>query len=77
MAQHTIEIFAPTAQELADEDELEVIATRIDFDPALTELIDKVRTAASELEGQGAKSDRIATQLLTALATFHRTVGRP
>lgn len=30
----------------------------------------RVRRAANELEGQGAKSDRIAAQLLTALADF-------
>jgi hypothetical protein len=57
--------------------EFEQIATRVELDPALTALIDSVRTAAGELEGQGAKSDRIATQLLTALGVFHRTVGRP
>ncbi len=57
--------------------ELEALSVRVDLDPALTELIDHVRAAASALEGQGAKSDRIATQLLTALARFHLRVGRP
>jgi len=36
----------------------------------LEDLFLAVRRAASELEGQGEKSDRIATQLLTALGRF-------
>jgi hypothetical protein len=56
--------------------ELDELAVRVELDPTLQELIDKVRTAASELEGQGAKSDRIAQQLLAALATFHLRTGR-
>lgn len=40
-------------------------------------LLTDIRAAASELEGQGEKSDRIATQLLTALAKFARETDMP
>ncbi|HLT18670.1 MAG TPA: hypothetical protein VKZ96_04355 [Thermomicrobiales bacterium] len=40
------------------------------------ELLTAVERAASELHGQGAKSDRIALQLLTALARFEGEVGQ-
>ncbi|HEX5766816.1 MAG TPA: hypothetical protein VFX94_01160 [Burkholderiales bacterium] len=56
--------------------ELEELAVRVELDPTLTELITAVRRAAGELEGQGAKSDRIAQQLFAALATFHLKTGR-
>ena len=39
------------------------------------ELLTAVERAASELHGQGAKSDRIALQLLTALARFEGEVS--
>jgi hypothetical protein len=34
-----------------------------------------INRAVSELQGQGAKSNRIAIQLLTALALFHQEIG--
>lgn len=58
------------------EPELEQIAESVDFDPILQELLATVHNAASELHGQGAKSDRIAQQLYTALARFHNETGR-
>ena len=39
------------------------------------ELLTAVERAASELHGQGAKSDRIALQLLTAIARFEGEVS--
>jgi hypothetical protein len=47
----------------------------VESDP-LGELILAVQRAAAELEGQGEKSDRVATQLITALARFSAG-GRP
>jgi hypothetical protein len=58
-----------------DEPELEALAINVDLDPVLRDLIRTVRHAVNELEGQGAKSDRVAAQLLTALAIFHRKTG--
>lgn len=48
--------------------EAEALPMLPDFE--LDDLLLAVRRAASELEGQGEKSDRIATQLLTALGRF-------
>lgn len=39
------------------------------------ELLTAVERAADDLHGQGARSDRIALQLLTALARYHAEVG--
>jgi len=58
-----------------EETELESIAIRIELDEPLQSLLVAVQRAASELEGQGAKSDRISQQLYTALAVFHRETG--
>lgn len=55
--------------------ELESIAIRVELDTPLNELFESIRQAASELEGQGAKSDRIAEQLLYAMAKFCRETG--
>ena len=60
-----------TLQELADELELIEITSPVDS------LIEAVRQAAGELEGQGEKSDRIAQQLITARAKFALETGRP
>lgn len=43
--------------------------------PACDELVLAVNRAVNELEGQGEKSDRIARQLLTALARFAAETG--
>lgn len=43
-------------------------------EPARDLMLD-VRRAASELEGQGERSDRIALQLITALARFAQETG--
>jgi hypothetical protein len=43
----------------------------------LNDLLWSVRNAASELEGTSEKADRIATQLLTALAKFARETDMP
>ncbi len=58
------------------EPELEELATTVDLDPVLADLIRVVSHAAAELEGLSAKSVRIAQQLLEALATFHQKTGR-
>jgi hypothetical protein len=42
---------------------------------AFVDLETAIHRAASELEEQGEKSNRIATQLLTALARFHAEIG--
>lgn len=55
--------------------ELESIAIRVEIDTPLQALFETVRNAASELEGQGEKSNRIAEQLLRGLATFCRETG--
>ena len=59
------------------EAELEELAVRVEFDEPLDTLLRSVHAAAGELEGQGAKSDRISRQLYSALATFHQKTGRP
>jgi hypothetical protein len=38
--------------------------------PSVRQLVQRVVRAADELEGQGARSDRIALQLLEALARY-------
>jgi hypothetical protein len=43
----------------------------------LNDLLWSVRNAASELEGTSEKADRIATQLLTALAKFALETDMP
>lgn len=56
--------------------ELESYAVQVvELPPEIVDLTLAVRRAASELEGQGEKSDRIATQLLTALALFAKDTG--
>lgn len=57
--------------------ELEPYSVRIEFSGELNELFSVIRNAASELEGQGEKSDRIAKQLLQGLATFCLQTGCP
>lgn len=47
----------------------------IELPDAVSDLTQAVMRAADELEGQGSKSDRIAAQLLHALAVFHRETG--
>ena len=47
----------------------------VELPPAIQDLTLAVRRAAGELEGQGERSDRIATQLLTALARFASETG--
>lgn len=47
----------------------------IELPAAFADLGLAIRRAASDLENQGEKSDRIATQLLTALARFHAECG--
>jgi hypothetical protein len=59
------------AHSAPDEIELVEITSPVDS------LLESVRLAASELEQQGEKSNRIATQLLTALSKFARETGRP
>lgn len=49
---------------------LEPYEIRIEWAGPISDLMHAVRRAASELEGQGEKSDRIALQLLTAMARF-------
>ena len=69
-----------TLQELSEYlEELELTPYEVSIEDAspLTDLVQAVRRAASELEGQGEKSDRIAMQLLTALARFAAETGRP
>lgn len=46
-----------------------------EVDSPVRELLTAVERAASELHGQGAKSDRIALQLLTAIARFEGEVS--
>ena len=53
------------------------IEMRVLHDDPIDELILAVQRAAAELEGQGEKSDRIAAQLITALARFSTETGRP
>jgi hypothetical protein len=43
--------------------------------PAFRDLERAIRRAADDLDGQGERSCRIATQLLTALALYHAEVG--
>lgn len=43
----------------------------------VNDLISAIQNAASELEGQGEKSDRIARQLIEALAVFAAQTERP
>jgi hypothetical protein len=47
----------------------------VELPPAITDLTLAVRRAASELEGTSEKADRIALQLLTALAHFAKDTG--
>lgn len=47
----------------------------VELPPAVTDLTLAVRRAASELEGTSEKGDRIAMQLLTALAHFAKDTG--
>lgn len=61
----------------APEIELEEIAIRVEMDEPLKSLMASIRQAASELEGQGEKSDRIAEQLLGALGKFCLETGMP
>lgn len=67
-----------TYQELIDtpEDiELESIAIRVELDTPLNNLFEVIRQAASELENQGEKSQRIAEQLLRGMAKFCKETG--
>lgn len=50
---------------------------RVECSGPLNDLMHAVSRAASELEGQGAKSDRVAEQLLTALARFQKETALP
>jgi hypothetical protein len=72
--QHTIEIMYPETLE-PDELELESIAIRVELDTPLNELFEVIRQAASELENQGEKSQRIAEQLLAGMAAFCKKTG--
>lgn len=47
----------------------------VELPPAVTDLTLAVRRAASELHGTSEKADRIALQLLTALAHFAKDTG--
>lgn len=47
----------------------------VELPPAVTDLTLAVRRAASELEGTSEKADRVALQLLTALAIFAKDTG--
>lgn len=47
----------------------------VELPAAMDDLVRSVARAASELEGTSAKGDRIAAQLLHALAVFHRETG--
>lgn len=60
-----------------DDREFHEIAIRVECSGPLNDLMHAVSRAASELEGQGEKSDRIAAQLLTALAVFQRETELP
>jgi outer membrane murein-binding lipoprotein Lpp len=59
-----------------EELQLEEIAIQVvELPAAFADLEVCINRAASELEGQGEKSNRIARQLLTALARFHGECG--
>jgi hypothetical protein len=45
---------------------------RVEVNGPLNELVLAINRAVSDLEGQGERSDRVARQLLTALALFAR-----
>lgn len=47
----------------------------VELPPACMDLTLAVRRAASELEGTSEKGDRVALQLLTALAHFAKDIG--
>jgi hypothetical protein len=65
---------APTAEDM--ELQLDEIAVEvITLPPSFAELEAAINRAASELQEQGEKSNRIAIQLLTALALFHAEMG--
>lgn len=75
-AKHTVEIIAPTAEDLELEP-YEVVIKTIPTELAqeVHEFIVAVNRAACELEHQGQRSHRIALQLLTAMATFTAKTG--
>lgn len=47
----------------------------VELPAAIDDVLRAVLRAASELEGTSAKADRIAAQLLHAVAIFHRETG--
>lgn len=57
--------------------EREPYVIRIQSCGPLNDLLWSVRQAASELEGTSEKADRIATQLITALAKFAKETDMP
>lgn len=57
--------------------QLEQYEIRIEETGPLNELFRSIRRAVGELEGQGEKSDRIALQLLTAMARFAADTEMP
>jgi hypothetical protein len=56
---------------------LELAPYEVRTDTPIGDLTKAVERAASELHGQGPKSDRIALQLLAALGRFHTETGTP
>lgn len=70
-----------TARALSQRMEIEMLELApyaveiIELPPAIIDLTLAVRRAASELHGTSEKADRIALQLLTALAHFAKDTG--
>jgi hypothetical protein len=65
---------APTPEDEVDIDDVAIEV--IELPPSFADLERAINRAASELQEQGEKSNRIAIQLLTALARFHSELGK-